>query len=183
MCRKACERKTKNESKKMKVKQTLGERISELRKEKGFKQEELAEALGVTAQAVSKWENDISCPDIMLLPKLAELLGVTVDELLSGKKETGTDYVPEGKRKSPDELMIRLSATSNDGSRVKINLPVPLIKAFMKSGVPMTSIVGDSAGNMQIDWDRVLSFAENGVVGKLLEAEDGDGDRVEITVE
>lgn len=154
-----------------------------MRKERGFKQEALAEALGVTAQAVSKWENDISCPDIMLLPKLAELLGVTVDELLSGKKEIGTDYVPKEKRKSPDELMIRLSATSNDGGRVKINLPVPLIRAFMDSGVPMTSIVGERTGNMKIDWDRVLSLVENGVVGKLLEVEDGDGDRVEITVE
>jgi len=62
--------------------ETIGKRISYLRKEKGITQEELAVKLDVTPQAVSKWENDISYPDIMLLPKIAEILGVTVDELL-----------------------------------------------------------------------------------------------------
>lgn len=62
--------------------QTMGKRIAQLRKEKGWTQEQLAEKLGVSAQAVSKWENDISCPDITLLPLLASTLGVTTDELL-----------------------------------------------------------------------------------------------------
>ena len=66
--------------------ETIGKRIAEYRKNKNMKQDELAEALGVSPQAVSKWENDISCPDIMLLPKLAKLFGTTVDELLSGKR-------------------------------------------------------------------------------------------------
>lgn len=65
--------------------QTLGKRIAMLRKEKGLTQEQLAEKVGVSAQAVSKWENDVSCPDITLLPLLADLLGVTVDELLGVK--------------------------------------------------------------------------------------------------
>ncbi len=62
--------------------QTMGKRIVQLRKEKGYTQEQLAEMMGVSAQAVSKWENDVSCPDISILPKLAEVLGVTTDELL-----------------------------------------------------------------------------------------------------
>lgn len=49
--------------------QTLGQRIAELRKKEGLTQEELAEKLGVSPQAVSKWENDISCPDIMSIPR------------------------------------------------------------------------------------------------------------------
>ena len=61
----------------------LGKRIAALRKQRGLTQEALAEALGVSAQAVSKWETDNSCPDISLLPKLAAELGVTVDALLS----------------------------------------------------------------------------------------------------
>ena len=68
------------------MKKTLGERIAEKRKARGLKQDELAEMLGVSAQAVSKWENDVSCPDIMTLPSLAEKLGCTVDELLTGKE-------------------------------------------------------------------------------------------------
>lgn len=66
-------------------KETLGKRIAMLRKEKGLTQEQLAEKVGVSAQAVSKWENDQSCPDITLLPLLADILGVTVDELLGVK--------------------------------------------------------------------------------------------------
>ena len=66
----------------MEYKETMGKRISDLRKNKGMTQEQLAQQVGVTAQAVSKWENDLSCPDISILPQLAEALGVTTDELL-----------------------------------------------------------------------------------------------------
>ncbi len=66
----------------MEYKETMGKRISDLRKNKGMTQEQLAQRVGVTAQAVSKWENDLSCPDISILPQLAEALGVTTDELL-----------------------------------------------------------------------------------------------------
>ena len=66
----------------MEYKETMGKRIADLRKQKGMTQEQLAQQLGVTAQAVSKWENDLSCPDISILPQLAEVLGVTTDELL-----------------------------------------------------------------------------------------------------
>lgn len=60
----------------------IHEQIAFLRREKGTTQEELARALGVTNQAVSKWESGQCCPDIQLLPSLAKYFGVTVDELL-----------------------------------------------------------------------------------------------------
>lgn len=60
----------------------IQEQIAFLRKQKGLTQEELAQALGVTNQAVSKWESGACCPDIQLLPELAKLFEVTVDELL-----------------------------------------------------------------------------------------------------
>lgn len=62
--------------------QTLGKRIVYHRKRLGMTQDKLAEQLGVTAQAVSKWENDQACPDISTLPRLAALFGITTDELL-----------------------------------------------------------------------------------------------------
>lgn len=62
--------------------QTLGKRIVQHRKRLGLTQDQLAEKLGVTAQAVSKWENDQSCPDISMLPKLAAIFGITTDALL-----------------------------------------------------------------------------------------------------
>lgn len=64
---------------------TVGKKIAALRKEKGMTQDDIAEKLNVSPQAVSKWENDISYPDIMLLPKIARLLDTTVDNLLSSE--------------------------------------------------------------------------------------------------
>lgn len=64
------------------MEETLGRRIVAGRKRLGITQDRLAEQLGVTAQAVSKWENDQSCPDITMLPKLAEIFGISVDALL-----------------------------------------------------------------------------------------------------
>ena len=64
------------------MEQTLGSRITFHRKRLGLTQDKLAEHLGVTAQAVSKWEKEQSCPDITMLPKLADLFGITTDELL-----------------------------------------------------------------------------------------------------
>ncbi len=64
------------------MEQTLGKRIVENRKRLGLTQDQLAERLGVTPQAVSKWENDQSCPDITMLPKLAEIFGISTDALL-----------------------------------------------------------------------------------------------------
>lgn len=60
----------------------MGERISYLRKRKKLTQAQLAEQLGISAQAVSKWESGLSCPDIMTLVPLAQVLGVSTDELL-----------------------------------------------------------------------------------------------------
>lgn len=64
------------------MEETLGKRIIANRKRLGMTQDKLAEQLGITAQAVSKWENDQSCPDITMLPKLAEIFGISVDVLL-----------------------------------------------------------------------------------------------------
>lgn len=66
---------------------TLGNKIAELRKEKGMTQEALANELGVSNQAVSKWEANQSCPDIQLLPQIADLFNVTIDSLFG--RETG----------------------------------------------------------------------------------------------
>lgn len=59
----------------------IGKKIRNLRLEKEVKQEELAEYLGVSVQAVSKWETQASVPDIGLLPGIAVFFGVTIDEL------------------------------------------------------------------------------------------------------
>ena len=70
------------------MKKTLGALIAQTRKEKGMTQLELAEKLGVTDKAVSKWERELSCPDIQSLPTLAEALGLSLEELMQGKSKT-----------------------------------------------------------------------------------------------
>ena len=72
-------------------KKTLGMMIASLRKENGMTQLDLAEKMGVTDKAVSKWERDISCPDVNTIPKLAEIFGISVDELMQIKAEAQGD--------------------------------------------------------------------------------------------
>ncbi len=100
--------------------ESLGKKISENRKVKGWTQEELAEKLGVSPQAVSKWENDVSCPDIMLLPVIARLYGCTVDELLQNEKKQETVYLPLERRKNADDMLLRIIVNSVNGDKVRV---------------------------------------------------------------
>lgn len=92
----------------------LNEQIASLRKEKGITQEELAQALGVTNQAVSKWESAQCCPDIQLLPDIADYFGVSIDELMGYKpKHTAGNGFTDG----PDPLLERAVAISRDAGQ------------------------------------------------------------------
>lgn len=82
-------------------KQTFGNKIASLRKESGMTQLELAEKMGVTDKAVSKWERDLSFPDVSSIPRLAEIFGVSVDELMQVK--AGTEDEP--KKRKTEELV------------------------------------------------------------------------------
>lgn len=162
---------------------TIGRRISALRREKGLKQDDLAGLLDVSPQAVSKWENDQTCPDISLLPVLARILGVTVDELLSGKEDTPlVAMVPEERRKDIGEMMLRVVVDSADGDKVRINLPMALLKIAIDMGVEMPQVSGNSALK-DIDWKQIMSLVERGAVGNLVEVDSADGDIVKIFVE
>ncbi len=70
---------------------TIGQTIKQLRRARGVTQEELAGALNVTYQAVSKWENEMAQPDIMMMPALAAYFGVTIDELFGYKLDVMTN--------------------------------------------------------------------------------------------
>lgn len=71
---------------------SMGEIISTLRREKGMTQKELAHMLNITDKAVSKWERDISCPDTQIIPRLAEILGISVEELMNAKAFPATGH-------------------------------------------------------------------------------------------
>lgn len=98
---------------------TIGGRIAALRKEKGMTQEELAARIGVSAQSVSKWENGVNLPDIMLLPIIADIFSVTIDELYGKTRKSITcGDLPE---EVYDSLLTVLrSATSGDSDLEQI---------------------------------------------------------------
>ena len=64
----------------------IGKFIAECRKQKGLTQMQLAEKLGITDKAISKWERGIAMPDSSIMLQLCEILGISVNELLSGEK-------------------------------------------------------------------------------------------------
>ena len=164
---------------------TLGKRIAALRRDKGLKQDDLAQQLGVTPQAVSKWENDQTCPDITLLPQLAKILGVSVDELLSGKapeEEPPVKVLPVEQRKDWQDMVLRIVVDSADGDKVRVNLPLALVEAAIDMGADMSQVTGSDALK-GIDLGKILELVRRGSVGNLVEVDSADGDIVRIFVE
>ena len=162
---------------------TLGKRIATLRKEKNLKQDDLAQKLNISPQAISKWENDLTCPDISILPELSSILGVSIDELLTGKKEETVKMVPVEERKEMSKMMLKIVVEDTiEGDKIKINLPLSLIQAAIDMGIGMPEISGnDSLKN--IDLNKILELVKQGVIGNLLEVESAEGDIVKIFVE
>lgn len=162
---------------------TLGARIAFLRKSRSMTQEELATKMGVSSQAVSKWENDLSCPDIQLLPKLAITLGTTTDSLLTGKNDE-VKLVPQDQRKPFDDLTLRVYVNSAGGDKIRVNLPMPLVKIALEIGVDIVPNYADGMEAVRnIDLSKIVELVERGMIGKIVDVESAAGDIVEIVVE
>lgn len=112
---------------------SIGETIANLRKQKGMTQSELAEKMNVTDKAVSKWERDLSCPDINTISKLADVLDVSVEELLKAKKQ---DY-SNNKIKDLINLILKAVAIAMGIGVVVLNI---LDKIETKSSIIMLGI-------------------------------------------
>ena len=162
---------------------TIGKRIAHLRKENGLTQEELASHMGISPQAVSKWENDQTCPDISALPKLARLFGVTVDELLEGRETLpAVRVLPPEERKDIKDMILRVTVDSAQGDKIRVNLPMALMEIAMEIGMEMPQINGNEALK-GIDMKKVLEMVRLGFVGNLVEVDSADGDKIRIFVE
>ena len=175
--------------------ESFGRRIARLRLMKGMTQERLANLANVSAQAVSKWENDLSYPDIMLLPVLADVFGVSVDELLGRTVEARTVVMPQPEPEPEPEpeplpepepepepvpagcatcLHIHITEKGNDA----LNLRIPLAAARALSGFSGL-IAGYTAG---IDLGELASMVEGAAPGTFVDIDDGE-DRVVISLE
>lgn len=160
---------------------TIGQNIAAYRKQKGLTQEGLAEICSVTPQAVSKWENDLSYPDITLLKPLSRAFGVSVDALL----DDGEGPVAKlGGEPDTDRMLLRLRVNSADGDKVSINLPLKLVEMLVANDVLLSKIsAGKGDWVKSVDFKQILSLVSLGVTGKLLEVQSADGDVVEIWAE
>ena len=162
---------------------SLGEKIASLRKLHGMTQEQLAEKCSVSPQAVSKWENDITAPDISLLPRLSELFGVTVDELLGVQR---AEVVAVNKETVDlTKMLLKVRINSKDGDKVNLNLPLSIAELLIKNG---GIVIGDEKNNklgalQGIDFEQILVLVKEGAIGKLIDIESSDGDKVEVWVE
>ncbi len=91
-------------------KKTMGSFIAILRKAKGMTQKDLAELLNVSDKAVSRWEREESMPDIVLIPILADIFGVTCDELLRGERNSEEGFSePEEKKNTRMKILLKRS--------------------------------------------------------------------------
>ena len=159
---------------------TIGQNIARLRKEKSITQEKLAEICMVSPHAVSKWETDNSCPDVTLLKVIARTLGVSVDELLDDGEGPVTTLSEMGERKGK-LLKIRVL----DGTdKVNVNVPVALIEVLLTNKSISEHIsIGKSKAFNAVDFQQIMDLISLGVIGKLVEVETSDGERIEVWVE
>ena len=112
-------------------KKTLGSFLSALRRAQGLTQQEVADRLAVSNKAVSRWERDEAMPDITLLPAIADLFGVTVDELLRGERKRAADAPP-----APESTDVPSSDAPAEGGYTHETPPDPRalrgLRAMMK---------------------------------------------------
>ena len=159
---------------------SLGEKISSLRKAQGLTQEQLAEKCSVSAQAVSKWENDLTAPDIALLPRLSELFGVTIDELLGVQR---AEVVAVDKATVDiSKLLLKIRIIDGDGDKLNFNFPMSVAEQLIKNG---KLSIGEGFENLLvgIDFSQILPLVKEGAIGRLVDIEGNDGDKIEILVE
>ncbi len=95
----------------------IGQTIKQLRKARGVTQEELASALNLTHQTVSKWENDTAQPDIMMMPSLADYFGVTIDDLFGYKLNVMTNKERLIRYMDKNGILVRDNVTLQHGGQ------------------------------------------------------------------
>lgn len=163
--------------------EAISQNISKFRKQAGLTQEQLAERLGVSAQAVSKWENGQSYPDISLLPQIAKIFTCSIDELFSYRKEGVVRMASDLERKRPEDMFFKVRVKSVAGDKIQVNLPAPIFMIALQSGSMEISGTNVSDSLKHIDFDDLIKLMDMGAMGKLVEVESAEGDTIEVYVE
>lgn len=154
----------------------IGNNIAFLRKQRGITQEELANELGVSAQAVSKWENNSSCPDVSLLTSIADYFGVTVDALLRAEENAIIDDVVNENIKScriDKNKKINIRIIQQNGKENNVKVPFN----FVKLGINIGSMFGLSKEIAK----KINELLEEKVTD-IVEVDTENGEHITITV-
>ena len=127
-------------------KEKTGQLITELRKEKGLTQKQLADALNVTDKAVSKWERGLSFPDISMLEPISELLGVSIMELIVGERQSGEETMSREEAKDLINASVELSEEEirhkKERSRLIIIILIVLAMLLVSITLNVISLLG-----------------------------------------
>lgn len=117
-------------------KKTIGQFIAALRKANGLTQQEVADRLAVSNKAVSRWERDECAPDISVIPALAELLGVTCDELLKGERITNLVQAEKSEPKIEKQVKALINRTlSGFKTLIWISIAVSIVGLVCMFGI------------------------------------------------
>lgn len=164
--------------------QTFGERIAELRRKRSMTQESLAGIIGVSAQAVSKWENSATMPDILLLPLLADTLCVSIDALFGLPCKTREEPIPieETPAAVYDKIlttMCRWDCSVSDEAQYLANAKA----GFAKNPRAHTGFVSQTAGAVYADRDMALAYLPNNADSVQLLEKEGIGAFLQVLSE
>lgn len=127
------------------TKTNIGEFIAALRKSSGYTQQEVADRLGVSNKTVSSWETGASCPDISMLPAIAELFGVTCDELLRGERIPADEPPQIAERKREKALAFRTARYKNSASTAAL-----VSVGLSAAGILLTLVLGIGANRSNL---------------------------------
>lgn len=140
----------------------IGKNIKRLRVNVGMTQEQLAERLHISGQAVSKWENETALPDITLLPELADCFGVTIDELMDYKlriltyKERFVKFMADNGILNFKDVQLKSGAQANfylNSENFTTNAQIAQIGEFF----------ADCIRENNIEFDTILGLAYHGI--------------------
>lgn len=146
---------------------SIGEKIAELRRERKMTQEELANMIGVSSQSVSKWENNVTMPDIVLLPIISGIFDVSIDELFSADAKPGKKAAPI--EETPDAVYDAVIGTMWAWDESS-NMHTDEVKKYLAEHRDYhTGFVSMTRGGVYADEDLALSYiADNEKSEKLL---------------
>ena len=164
------------------MEKTIGKKLYDLRKQSGFTQDYVAEKLGVSAQAVSKWENDIACPDIMTLPNIAELYGITIDELFKNEEIQSKVKYEKTEKVNENELVLRVYVDTAQGDDIKVNLPYVLVKELINVGKDISGVFA-GVDLSEVNFESIFKMVELGALGEIVTVKTQNGDDIRVVVE